>query len=106
MTRTTPNSNPRRLMKFDPTINTGTIIQTLVFVGSVALAYGAYREDQTRQDGRISQIEAAAAQERDTTRAYLAEIKAEQKDQAKMLGDLKEGVAILRGRAAEPGSRK
>ena len=48
---------PRRIMKFDPTVNTGTIIQTLVFVMSVAVAYGAYREDQTRQDGRITQAE-------------------------------------------------
>lgn len=102
----TTKSSTGRIMKFDPTINTGTIIQTLVFVGSVAVAYGAYREDQTRQDGRIAQIESTAAQERETTRAYLAEIKAEQRDQAKTLGDLKEGVAILRGRAAEPGGRK
>ncbi|WP_046060012.1 hypothetical protein [Paracidovorax citrulli] len=101
-----PTKTAGGLVKFDPTINTGTIIQTLVFVGSVAVAYGAYREDQTRQDGRIAQIESTAAQERETTRAYLAEIKAEQRDQAKTLGDLKEGVAILRGRAAEPGVRK
>lgn len=106
MTRTTTPKEPRRFMKFDPTINSGTILQTLVVVASMAAGYGAYREDQTRQDGRIAQIEAAATSERDTTRGILAEIKAEQKDQAKMLGDLKEGVAILRGRAAEPGSRK
>lgn len=96
----------QRFMKFDPTINTGTIIQIAVIIVSVALAYGTYREDQLRQDTRLAQLEKDSAADREATRAALQEIKLEQKEQAKLLGDLKEGVAILRGRAAEPGLKR
>lgn len=94
------------LMKFDPTINTGTIIQTLVFVISVAVAYGAYREDQTKQDGRIAQVEVLADKDRESTKDALKEIKVQVSDLQKSNQEIKESLAILRGRAAEPGSRK
>ncbi len=93
-------------MKFDPTINTGTIIQTLVFVISVAVAYGAYREDQTKQDGRIAQVEVLADKDRESTKDALKEIKTQVSDLQKSNQEIKESLAILRGRAAEPGSRK
>lgn len=94
------------LMKFDPTISTGTIIQTLVFVISVAVAYGAYREDQTKQDGRIAQVEVLADKDRESTKDALKEIKVQVSDLQKSNQEIKESLAILRGRAAEPGSRK
>ncbi|MDA8521969.1 hypothetical protein [Acidovorax sp. NCPPB 4044] len=93
-------------MKFDPTINTGTIIQTLVVVASMAVAYGSYREDQTKQDGRIAQVEVLAEKDRESTREALREIKGRVDDLQKSNQDIKESLAILRGRAAEPGSRK
>lgn len=96
----------RRLMRFDPTINTGTIVQTLVFVGSVTLAYGAYREDQTRQDGRITQVEVLAEKDREATRESLREIKGRVDDLQRSNQDIKESLAILRGHAVEPGGRK
>jgi len=95
-----------RIMKFDPTINTGTIIQTLVVLASVSVAYGTYREDQTKQDGRIAQVEVLAEKDREATREALREIKGRVDDLQKSNQDIKESLAILRGRAAEPGSRK
>lgn len=102
----TTKSTTGRLMKFDPTINTGTIIQTLVVVASMAVAYGSYREDQTKQDGRIAQVEVLAEKDRESTREALREIKGRVDDLQKSNQDIKESLAILRGRAAEPGSRK
>ena len=96
---------PRRIMKFDPTVNTGTIIQTLVFVMSVAVAYGAYREDQTRQDGRITQVEVLADKDRDATKESLKELKSQVSDLQKSTQEIKESLAILRGRATEGGKR-
>ena len=95
-----------RIMKFDPTINTGTIIQTLVVLASVSVAYGQYREDQTKQDARIAQVEVLAEKDREATREALREIKGRVDDLQRGNQDIKEGLAILRGRTAEPGSRK
>lgn len=101
-----PTRTAGGLVKFDPTINTGTIIQTLVVLVSVAVGYGQYREDQTKQDGRIAQVETLAEKDREATREALREIKGRVDDLQKSNQDIKESLAILRGRAAEPGSRK
>jgi len=93
-------------MKFDPTINSGTIIQTLVFVISLAVGYGAYREDQARQDGRLTQVEVLADKDRDSTKEALKEIKTQVTDLQKSNQEIKESLAILRGRAAEPGVKR
>ncbi|KQR55628.1 hypothetical protein [Acidovorax sp. Leaf160] len=106
MTRTPTPKEPGRFMKFDPTVSTGTIIQTLVFIIGVATAYGGYREDQVKQDGRIAMVEALADKDRDSTRESLKKIEGQVADLAKSNQDIKESLAILRGRAAEPGSRK
>ncbi|WP_313075890.1 hypothetical protein [Melaminivora sp.] len=96
----------RRIMKFDPTVNSGTIIQTLVFVISIAVAYGAYREDQTRQDGRITQVEVLADKDRDATKESLKELKGQVSDLQKSTQEIKESLAILRGRATESGGKR
>lgn len=105
MTRSTIQQ-PGRFMKFDPTVSTGTIIQTLVFIVGVATAYGGYREDQVKQDGRIAQVEVLADKDRESTKDALKEIKTQVSDLQKSNQEIKESLAILRGRAAEPGSRK
>jgi len=112
MTRTKPAplegdlAEGKRLMKFDPTINTGTIMQTVVVaLSAVALFYGLKSENaQNKAD--LEQVKAVAAVERAQTTQALAEIKAEMKEQGKTLGDLKEGIAILRGRAADTGAKR
>lgn len=93
-------------MKFDPTVSTGTIIQTALLVASIAVSYGKYTEDQTRQDGRIAQVEVLAATEREATKEALREIKGQMGDLQRSNQEIKESLAVLRGRAAEPGGRK
>lgn len=112
MTRTKPapleeeHPEGHRLMKFDPTISTGTILQTVVVsLAGVAFFYGLKAENAaTRAD--LEQTKAVALIERAQTTQALGEIKAEMKEQAKTLNDLKEGIAILRGRSAETGGKR
>lgn len=93
-------------MKFDPTINTGTIVQIVVVaLSAVAIFYGL-KADNTATRADLEQTKAVAAVERAQTAQALAEIKAEMKEQGKTLGDLKEGIAILRGRAADAGVKR
>jgi hypothetical protein len=111
MTRTRPSplepeTDGKRLMKFDPTINTGTILQTVVVaLSAVALFYGL-KADWAATKADLEQTKAVAVIERAQTAQALAEIKAEMKEQGKTLGDLKEGIAILRGRAADTGVKR
>lgn len=93
-------------MKFDPTFNTGTIVQTIVVICTGFGIFMGLRTDQLQNKADIEQVKAIAIVERAQTTAALAEIKLEMKEQGKTLGDLKEGIAILRGRAAEPGSKR
>lgn len=76
-TKTTETRTPdaRGRLKFDPTINPGTIVQVLVVIGSSILAYGSYREDRVRQDGRIGQAEVLVERDRQSMRETLQEIK-------------------------------
>lgn len=76
-TKTTEARTPdaRGRLKFDPTINPGTIVQVLVVIGSSILAYGSYREDRVRQDGRIGQAEVLVERDRQSMRETLQEIK-------------------------------
>lgn len=93
-------------MKFDPTINTGTILQTVVVaLATVALFYGL-RAENAQNRAELEQVKAVAAVERAQTTQALTEIKAEMKEQGKTLSDLKEGIAILRGRSAETGGKR
>lgn len=93
-------------MKFDPQINMGTIIQIAVVACSAFGIYLGLRTDQLQNKADIDQVKAVAIIERAQTTQALAEIKQEMKEQGKTLGDLKEGIAILRGRSAESGVRK
>lgn len=112
MTRTKPSplevelDEGKRLMKFDPTINSGTILQTVVIaLSGVALFFGL-RADIAATKADLEQTKAVAIVERTQTTQALAEIKSEMKEQGKMLSDLKEGIAILRGRSADTGGKR
>lgn len=112
MTRTTRpapldgDQEGKRFMKFDPTINSGTILNTVVVaLAAVALFYGV-KADNAATKADLEQTKAVSVIERAQTAQALAEIKLEMKEQGKTLGDLKEGIAILRGRAAEPGGKR
>lgn len=74
-TTETPTSGAGGRLRFDPTINPGTIVQVLVVVGSSILAYGSYREDRARQDGRIGQAEVLVERDRQSMRETLQEIR-------------------------------
>lgn len=112
MTRTRPaplENDPlegKRIVKFDPTVNTGTIIQIAVIVVSAALGFATVRTELATQKVEIEANKVAATRDNAATAKAIDELKADVKEQAKTLSDIKESLAILRGRAAEPGSKR
>ena len=100
------DAQQRKYVRFDPTLNTGHVLQIVVLVVGGFAAYGALKSEAAQTKAELDQVKAVAIIERANTTMALAEIKIEMKEQGKTLGDLKEGIAILRGRAAEPRSSK
>ena len=106
-----PDSGPvplegKRLMKFDPTFNTGTIVQIAVVVASAFAIYTGIRTDQVQTKADLDQVKAIAIVERAQTAQSLAKIEASVSKLQDSNQDIKESLAILRGRAAEPRSGK
>ncbi len=93
-------------MKFDPTVNTGTLLQIVVILASAFTIYSGMREDQVKQKAELEAVKATALAERVQTKEALTELKADMKELQKTTNDVKESLAILRGRAADSGTRK
>ncbi|KQP02444.1 hypothetical protein [Pseudorhodoferax sp. Leaf265] len=96
----------RRLVKFDPTVNTGTIIQigTIIFMG--ALGFAMLQGELKTQKVELEAVKLAAERDNKRNEEALREIKTDVRELQKSINDIKEGVAILRGRAADVGSKR
>lgn len=96
----------RRFMKFDPTVNTGTILQiaTMVVVG--AIAFATLRGELMTQKVEIEANRLTAERENRRNEDALKELKADMRELQKSMNDIKEGVAILRGRASDAGAKR
>jgi len=96
----------KRLMKFDPTINTGTIAQIVVVVASAFSIYTAVRTEQVETKANVKAVEAQAVVDRSQTKDALVDLKADIKELQKSTSEIKESLAILRGRTADTGSKR
>lgn len=96
----------KRLMKFDPQINMGTIIQIVVVAASAFSIYQGIRTDQVETKAAVRAVEAAASTDRNQTKDALSDLKSDIKELQKSTSEIKESLAILRGRAADVGGRK
>jgi hypothetical protein len=97
---------PKRYVRFEPTLNTGHVLQIVVLVVGGFSAYGALKNDQFQQRADLEQVKAVALIERAQTTQALIEIKASVKELQVSTQDVKESLAILRGRAADVGTKK
>lgn len=95
----------RRYVKFDPTLNTGHLVQIIVLVVGGFAAYGAVKSEQAENKAGLEQVKAVALVERTQTTQTLAEIKSSVSKLQESNQDIKESLAILRGRAADQSTR-
>lgn len=96
----------KRLVKFDPTVNSGTIIQIAVIVVTAVMAFSTVKTELATQRVEIEANKATATRDNSQTAEALKELKADVKELQKSTNDVKESLAILRGRNPEGGSRK
>jgi len=95
------HTSKSRWMKFDPTINSGTIIQIVVIIVGIVGGYSRLAATQEVQAEKTSAIIAQQSREAVATEKTLYTIQGDVKDLAKIVQAVKEDVAVLRGRAAE-----
>lgn len=91
----------KRYMKFDPTFNTGTIVQIAVIViGGFSLFY-AMKQDQALQRQELDFVKASIAIERAGTKDQLKDIKDDVSAIQKSISGMSESIAVLRARSAD-----
>ena len=96
----------RKLMKFDPTINTGTIIQICAVVVVGVFAVATFKADLATQQVQIETNRITAQRDNVAAVESLKELKLDVKDLQKSTNEIKESLAILRGRAADTASKR
>jgi hypothetical protein len=88
----------RRLMKFDPTFNTGTIVQIGVIIISAFSVYYTMKQDQALQKQELDFVKASILIERASTKDSLIELKSDVKTLQSSMNAMNESLAVLRGR--------
>ena len=67
----------RRLMRFDPTVSSGTLLQIVALVGAFGSAWATYQSDRATLRLEIEQIKASALAEKVIAKEAITELKAD-----------------------------
>jgi len=85
----------RHLFRFDPTINSGHLVQIVVILFGMATAYATYQVDKTKTTLDVAQIKAETIEARTVLKENVTEIKRDIKDVQKSISELNTSLAIL-----------
>ena len=86
---------PRRLIRFDPTVSSGTLIQIASILVGFGIAYGTYREDQTKTRAEIDAVKVSAERDRADSRGAVNEIRSDVKDMKSDISQINKTMAVL-----------
>lgn len=96
----------KRYVRFEPTLNTGHVLQIVVFIATASAVYTGIKTDQVQQKADLENVKTVAQIDRTQTQQALTELKLSVNELQHNTNDIKESLAVLRGRAADTGSRK
>jgi archaellum component FlaF (FlaF/FlaG flagellin family) len=112
--RYSDQSAPRRWVRFDPTVSSGTLLTLASLLISFGIAYGTYREDQTRIKAEIEAVKVSATtsievvkvgieRDRADSRSNINEIRSDVKDVKTDVSQINKTLAVLeaQGRAKQ-----
>lgn len=103
----TSHRAPRRLFTFTPEVTMGTIISMATMLVSVTLAYGAVDKELSNHQIELDALKARDAEMVTRGNERYQDLRVDIKELKATVSDVKESVAIIRGRMAEPsGSMK
>jgi hypothetical protein len=84
-----------RLVRFNPEINSGTIIQIVVLIVGMAFGYSKIETSIALNVQRTDAIERRASEQEARTNATLGEMKSEVKDTGQKVNDLKTKIDLI-----------
>src|SRR4051812_6034411 len=85
----------RHLFRFDPTINSGHLVQIAVILLGMATAYGTYQVDKTKTQIEVAQLRQETVDARALLKENIGEIKRDIRDVQKTVNELSTNLAIL-----------
>ena len=108
--RSSDQTGPKRYIRFDPTVSSGTLIQVGSLLIVMATAYATYREDQTKIKADIEAakvearvgietVKANAERDRGDSRAAVNEIRSDVKDVKADVSQISKTLAVLEARS-------
>lgn len=92
----------RHLFRFDPTINSGHLVQIAVILLGMATAYGTYQVDKTKTQIEVAQLRQETIDARALLKENITEIKRDIKEVQKTVNDLNTTIAILNSQKGLP----
>lgn len=106
MTEKTTTPSKRRLVKFDPTFNTGTLVLVGTVIASAVLFTVTIKGELMAQKVEIEANKIAAERADAKQEDALKELKSDVRELSRTVNDINQGVAILRGRTGDPGVKR
>ena len=102
------SGGPRRFLRFDPTVSSGTLIQIASILIGFGIAYGTYREDQTKTKAEIDAVKVSAERDRIDSRSAVNEIRGDMKDVKSDISQINKTMAVLeaQGRVVQQQQRQ
>jgi hypothetical protein len=89
----------RSFFRFDPTVSTGTLLQIGVVLTACTVAWGQYQRDQERVSNELAVVKRDQTEQRAAVREQLRDLSGDMKEVTRALGQVQEGVAVLKARA-------
>lgn len=99
------DSHKRRYVKFDPTINTGTIVTLLTVLLTLGGAWSSVQSRLDRTDDKNEQLKAQATADRNSTEKALTEIKSDVKEMSRTLNQATQTLAVIEARQQPKGKQ-
>jgi hypothetical protein len=97
-----PEAESRRLFRFDPKIDSGTILQIVVLVGGMAIGYSKIEKSLALNEQRTAQIEQRSNEQQARTEKALSELQHELKQTSLQVQDLKAKIDLLNLMVSQP----
>lgn len=89
------STKPPRMVKFDPTLTSGTLIEIIVILAGIAGLYNTITNQQAKTEVEINYMTSIINQEKAVTQRQLMDLKTDVKDIQKSLTNVEVGLARL-----------
>ncbi len=101
--RAADHRGPHRWFRFDPTLSTGSLLQTLTILISVGAFYGSYVSDRTQVKADIEQLKETSKRDRAEVKESVEQFRGDLKD---IKADTKEiGLKIAEIKGQQQGKK-